>query len=329
MSWLVTGGAGYIGAHVLESLDVAGLEPVAFDNLSTGLRRFVHSHIPFIEGDVLDTDLVERTLREHSVSGVIHLAGYKYAGESVNRPLHAYHQNVEGTRSVLDAMQRAGVRRMVFSSSAAVYGTPNVPIVEESTAEEPTSPYGESKLIGEWMLRDLTRSGSEPPFLHTSLRYFNVVGSRDGRIYDQSAFNLFPRAFRALMRHGTPTIYGTDYETPDGSAVRDYVHVSDIADAHAAAAARLMGNIELLPAYNLGSGSGLSVRQVLSAIRAVTGISFEPAVEPRRHGDPDRIIASGAAAERDLGWSMKHTVTEMVSSAWAAHRSATSARPQD
>ncbi|HET6301876.1 UDP-glucose 4-epimerase GalE [Microbacterium sp.] len=324
MSWLVTGGAGYIGAHVVRALGDAGLSPVVIDDLSSGHEDFVPADVPFVRGSILDRELVERTLRDHGVEGVIHVAGFKYAGVSVQRPLHTYAQNVEGTRIVLEAMAAADVSNIVFSSSAAVYGTPDVDLVTEDTAKRPASPYGESKLIGEWLLRDqaVATAESEHPLRHTSLRYFNVVGSADPEVYDSSPHNLFPLVFEALLDGRTPRINGDDYATPDGTNVRDYVHVHDIALAHVVAAQRLAAGEPLEPAYNLGSGDGLSVRQIMDAMARVTGIDFTPEIGPRRPGDPDRIVASGELAARDLDWRMRHTVDEMVRSGWEARRTA-------
>jgi len=324
MSWLVTGGAGYIGAHVVRALGDAGLSPVVIDDLSSGHEDFVPADVPFVRGSILDRELVERTLRDHGIEGVIHVAGFKYAGVSVQRPLHTYAQNVEGTRVVLEAMAAADVSNIVFSSSAAVYGTPDVDLVTEDTAKRPASPYGESKLIGEWLLRDqaVATAESEHPLRHTSLRYFNVVGSADPEVYDSSPHNLFPLVFEALLDGRTPRINGDDYATPDGTNVRDYVHVHDIALAHVVAAQRLAAGEPLEPAYNLGSGDGLSVRQIMDAMARVTGIDFTPEIGPRRPGDPDRIVASGELAARDLDWRMRHTVDEMVRSGWEARRTA-------
>ncbi|WP_067247947.1 UDP-glucose 4-epimerase GalE [Microbacterium resistens] len=324
MSWLVTGGAGYIGAHVVRALAGAGMKPVVLDDLSSGQASFVPGDVAFVEGSILDRDLVERTLREHGVTGVIHVAGFKYAGVSVQRPLHTYSQNVEGTRVILEAMEAAGVTNMVFSSSAAVFGTPDVPLVVEETEKRPASPYGESKLIGEWLLRDqaVATAGTDRPLRHTSLRYFNVVGSADPTVYDVSPHNLFPIVFEALLAGNTPRINGDDYDTPDGTNVRDYVHVGDIALAHVAAAQRLEAGEPIEAAYNLGSGDGLSVRQIMEAMARVTGIDFVPEIAPRRPGDPDRIVATGELAARDLDWRMRHSVDEMVRSGWEARRSA-------
>jgi UDP-glucose 4-epimerase len=324
MSWLVTGGAGYIGAHIVRALGDAGLSPVVIDDLSSGHEEFVPADVPFVRGSILDRELLERTLRDHGVEGVIHVAGFKYAGVSVQRPLHTYAQNVEGTRIVLEAMEAADVSNIVFSSSAAVYGTPDVDLVTEDTPKRPASPYGESKLIGEWLLRDqaVATAESEHPLRHTSLRYFNVVGSADPDVYDSSPHNLFPLVFEALLDGRTPRINGDDYATPDGTNVRDYVHVHDIALAHVVAAQRLAAGEPIEPAYNLGSGDGLSVRQIMDAMARVTGIDFTPEIGPRRPGDPDRIVASGELAARDLDWRMRHTVDDMVRSGWEARRTA-------
>ncbi len=319
MTWLVTGGAGYIGSHVVSALLEAGIEPVVIDSLSSGHREFVPDGVPFVHGSILDAELVAETLTAHDVAGVIHLAGFKYAGVSVQEPLLTYEQNVTGTAVLLGAMERAGVDKLVFSSSAATYGTPAGDVVTEATATNPESPYGESKLIGEWLIRDQGRARG---LQHTSLRYFNVVGSGSPELYDTSPHNLFPLVLRALTSGQTPRIYGTDYNTPDGTCVRDYVHVADLATSHVAAAQSLAAGLPLERIYNLGSGDGLSVRQIMTAMAQVTGIDFEPEIAPRRAGDPDRIVADGALAARDLDWVMRHSVEDMVASAYAAQRHA-------
>jgi len=326
MSWLVTGGAGYIGAHVVRALAAAGIDPVVVDDLSSGHAEFVPAGVPFVQGTILDRDLLVETMRSHGVEGVIHVAGFKYAGVSVQRPLHTYEQNVEGTRAVLQAMADAGVSRIVFSSSAAVYGTPDAELVTEDLPKNPASPYGESKLIGEWLLRDqgVATAGSDAPLQHTSLRYFNVVGSSDPSVYDTSPHNLFPLVFEALIDGRTPKIFGDDYSTPDGTNVRDYVHVGDIAAAHVVAAQRLSAGLPIEPAYNLGSQNGLSVKQIMDAMARVTGIDFTPEISPRRPGDPDRIVATGELAARDLDWQNRYTVDEMVRTGWEARQAARS-----
>ncbi len=317
MTWLVTGGAGYIGSHIAAALHQAHMDVVVVDDLSTGREQFVPPGVVFARGTILDREFLEDTLERNQVTGVIHVAGFKYAGVSVQRPLHTYEQNVTATLTLLAAMAAADIRRMVFSSSASVYGTPNVDLVTEDTATAPESPYGETKLIGEWLLADQGRAHG---LAHVSLRYFNVVGSGLPYVFDVSPHNLFPLVFDALLAGTSPHINGNDYPTPDGTCVRDYVHVSDIAAAHVAAARRLEAGEPLEPAYNLGSGSGSSVAEIMAAIAEVTGIPFTPHVGPRRAGDPARIVASGALAARDLDWRMRHTLSDMVESAWSARQ---------
>lgn len=317
MAWLVTGGAGYIGSHVVRALQDAELEVVVLDDLSSGHREFVPAEVPFVKASVLDGTTLDELFAAHDIDGVIHLAAYKYAGESVKHPLHTYAQNVTGTATLLAAMERAGTTRIVFSSSAGVYGTPRDERVTEVTVPNPQSPYGESKLIGEWLLAD---QGRATGLTHTSLRYFNVVGSAVPELPDTSPHNLFPLVFRALEEGRSPKIFGDDYPTPDGTAVRDYVHVADLARSHVAAAKRMLAGLPLEPVYNLGSGSGSSVREIMAAMARGTGIDFTPEIAPRRPGDPARIVADGQLAARDLDWAMRHTLDEMVSSAWAAAR---------
>ncbi|KQP97580.1 MULTISPECIES: UDP-glucose 4-epimerase GalE [unclassified Rathayibacter] len=320
MAWLVTGGAGYIGAHVVRAFSEQGIDPVVIDDLSSGHESFVPEGVPFHRGSILDEALLDRVFAEHSIEGVVHVAGFKYAGVSVQRPLHTYEQNVTATMRVLAAMQRAGVSSIVFSSSAAVYGAVDVELVTEGTPKSPESPYGETKLIGEWLLADAGRAHG---VRHSSLRYFNVVGSGYPDVYDTSPHNLFPLVFEALLAGRTPRINGDDYPTPDGTCVRDYIHVADLALAHVAAARRLSAGEPIDPVYNLGSGTGASVGEIMRAIADSTGIDFTPEVAPRRPGDPPRIVASGETAARDLGWEMRHSLAEMVESAWQARSGAT------
>ncbi len=318
MTWLVTGGAGYIGAHIARCLEESGRSVAVLDDLSTGIRDFVGSGTTFHQGSILDPEALRAALTETDgtpITGVIHCAGFKYAGESVKRPLHTYTQNVRGTQHLLEVMAEVGVQRIVFSSSAGVYGTPDVELVTEETATTPESPYGESKLIGEWLLRNVGRVSD---LTHTSLRYFNVVGSGYSDIYDVSPFNLFPVVMKTLTEGGIPKVRGNDYPTPDGSCVRDYVHVQDIALAHVAAAARMENGTPIERVYNLGSGTGASVLEIMSAVAKVTGIAFEPEILDRRPGDPARIVAAGDLARRDLEWDTRHSLEDMVASAWTA-----------
>jgi UDP-glucose 4-epimerase len=315
MTWLVTGGAGYIGAHVVRALKDAGVQPLVIDDLSSGHRGFVPNDVELVRGSILSGELLADVFAQHDVEGVMHIAGFKYAGVSVQRPLHTYAQNVTGTATLLGAMAGAGIDKIVFSSSAAVYGTPDVDLVTESTALHPESPYGESKLIGEWLIAD---QGRAVGLKHTALRYFNVVGSGSDDLYDTSPHNLFPVVFDALLEGRTPRINGNDYPTPDGTCVRDYLHVVDLAHSHVIAAQRLAAGAPLEPVYNLGSGDGASVGEIMHTIAEVTGIDFAPEIAPRRAGDPARIVAAGDLAARDLEWAMRHSLTDMVSSAWSA-----------
>jgi UDP-glucose 4-epimerase len=323
MTWLVTGGAGYIGAHVVRAFAEQGIPTVVVDDLSSGHRSFVPHEVPFYDGNVGDGALLRRIFDQHAVDGVVHLAAFKYAGVSVSRPLHTYTQNVTSMVALLDAMAGHDVTRIVFSSSAAVYGTPETGLVTEANQTRPESPYGKSKLIGEWLLADQARATADSwPLRHTSLRYFNVVGSGYPDLRDTSPHNLFPLVFDALAEGRVPHINGADYPTPDGTCVRDYVHVSDLAISHVAAAQALLADRPLEPVYNLGSGTGLSVREIMDAVARVTGIDFTPEVRERRPGDPAQIVATGELAARDLDWKMRHSVDEMVASAWVARQAA-------
>ncbi len=314
-TWLVTGGAGYIGSHVAQRMLDAGHDVVVLDDLSTGFRSFVPDGAAFFDASITYENAVHGALRDHNVDGVVHIAGLKYAGVSVEEPFRFYRVNVEGTRTLLAAMAAAGVHKLVFSSSCSVYGTPDLEVVDEATPTRPESPYGETKLISEWLIRDAARV---MPLQHTSLRYFNVVGSSHAHLYDASPHNLFPLVFRAIDAGTPPQVFGSDYDTPDGSCVRDYVHVGDLADAHVLAAARLDAGAPLLPVYNIGTGVGLSVIEVIDAIQRVLGVHAPPELAARRPGDPARIIADGRCARDDLGWEARHDIDDMVRGAWDA-----------
>ncbi len=314
MTWMVTGGAGYIGAHIARSFLQAGVGVVVLDDLSRGRREFVPEDVAFVGASILDEDAIAQTFRDHSVTGVVHLAALKYAGVSVDRPLDFYEVNVEGTRRLVKAMVNGGVRNLVFSSSAAIFGTPDVEVVDEDTAKQPESPYGESKLIGEWLIHDVARIAD---LQHCSLRYFNVVGSGDPSVYDVSPYNLFPAVFTAITEGRQPQLNGIDYPTPDGTCVRDYIHVQDVADAHVVVAQALAAGEPLASEYNIGTGSGTSVFQILEAMRDVVP-TLDWDVAERRPGDPARIVTSSERLTSDLGWSAKYDLGDMVRSAWEA-----------
>lgn len=312
--WLVTGGAGYIGAHVVRKLAESGFKTVIVDNLSSGTRSSVPVGAKFYEVDILNTGEMASILNENRCSGVIHLAGFKYAGVSVSRPLHTYRQNVCGTLSILEAMVTSGVRNLVFSSSAGVYGSPGSGSVLESFPTEPDSPYGESKLACELLIKSALRAGL---IKATCLRYFNVAGTGYRGLSDRSPHNLFPKIFDRLRNGEAPLIFGCDYETPDGTCVRDYVHVSDIARAHVMASKALENGSTLKPIYNLGSGSGYSVREVVEAACHVSGRESKIIFEKRREGDPAYIVADASLVKQDLGWVPELTLHDMLNSSWA------------
>jgi len=317
VTWLLTGGAGYIGSHIILAFREAGKEVVVLDDLSTGYRAFVPDDVPLVEGSVTDPAAVARALDDHGVTGVVHLAGWKYAGVSVERPLHFYRENVTGMQVLLEAVVERDIDRFVFSSSSSVYGTPEDEIVgEDAVVGRPESPYGESKLVSEWLLRDV--GVVQPALRHTSLRYFNVVGSGPAHLADRSPHNLFPLVLAAVAEGRPPAVFGTDYATRDGSCIRDYVHVADLADAHVAAASRLDDGLPCAQAYNVGRGEGVSVLEIMDAVRRVTGIAFEPELKERRPGDPARIVGSTERIERDFGWRARRDLDDMVASAWAA-----------
>jgi UDP-glucose 4-epimerase len=326
MTWLVTGGAGYIGAHIVRAMLEAGEPVVALDDLSTGDADRL-GDVPLVLGTVRDGDLVARTLREHRVRGVVHVAAKKQVAESVDRPLYYYEQNVDALRVLLEAVTGAGVESFVFSSSAAVYGAPDVDLVDEQTPCRPVNPYGTTKLVGEWMVADVARATG---LRHANLRYFNVAGTAAPELTDRGLSNLVPMVFERLSRRLPPRIFGGDYDTPDGTCIRDYIHVADIASAHVAAARALVDGRATALTANIGRGEGVSVRDMVRIIRTVSGTAdeqwAEPVVEPRRPGDPARVVAAADVVERALGWRAEFGVEEMVSSAWAGWHSLASER---
>jgi len=316
VSWLVTGGSGYIGAHVVDALSARGEQSVVLDDFSTGEQGRTGDAV-VVEGSILDQDLVRRTIKDNGVRGIIHIAAKKQVGESVADPLKYYRENVVGTIGLLQAAVDTGVESFVFSSSAATYGMPaGLDIVTEDAPTEPLSPYGTSKLIGEWAARDVAAATG---LRVIALRYFNVAGAARAELGDPGVFNLIPMAFERIVAGEAPRIFGDDYDTPDGTCVRDYISVVDIADAHVAALEDLVaGNSAPYRVFNIGRGQGSSVREVLDTVAKVTGNDIEPVVVDRRPGDPARIVASADRIRSELGWTAKHDLDDMVASAWAA-----------
>ncbi len=317
MTWLVTGGAGYIGAHIVSAMREGGQEVVVLDDLSSGdLGRIPGTHV--VQGSVLDAERVARTLRDNDVRGVVHVAAKKQVEESVNRPLYYYRENVEGLRVLLEAATDAGVGSFIFSSSAAVYGSPDVDVVDEDTPCLPVNPYGTTKHVGERMVEEVSAATG---LRYVNLRYFNVAGAGTPELTDRGVSNLVPMVFQRLAQRRAPRIFGDDYATPDGTCIRDFIHVADVASAHVAAAQALAdGRVERLTA-NIGRGEGVSVQEMIATIRRVSGTAGEdwsqPVVEPRRAGDPARVVASADRIRDALGWKARYGVEEMVASAWA------------
>lgn len=313
MRWLVTGGAGYIGGHVVAALRAADLPAVVLDDLTTGSPDRVPADVPLVRASVLDYDAVLAALRDHAITGVLHLAARKAVGESVARPLYYYRENVGGFEVLLRAMRTAGVSRMLLSSSAAVYGNPDAAQVTEDEPMRPLSPYGQTKAVCEWMVAAAHEAHG---LSYVTLRYFNVVGAASPVLADTGVFNLVPLALEAISAGRPPLVFGDDYPTRDGTCVRDYVDVRDLADAHVAAA-RLLER-ECAEVYNVGRGEGFTVKEVLVAIDRAIGSEHPYRVTERRAGDPAAYYATVDKIQKDLGWSARFDLDDMVASAWAA-----------
>ncbi len=321
MRVFVTGGAGYVGSHCVRELVAAGHQVVVYDNLVYGHRKAVPNGVPLVEGDLADGAKLRATLSEGRFEAVMHFAAYAYVGESVERPLVYYRNNLANTLTLLEAMCDLEIRRLVFSSTCATYGEPErVPIVE-SLPRRPINPYGRSKLAVEWMLEDSARAwglGS------CALRYFNACGAaRDGSIGEdhRPETHLIPLVLQvALGQRPKITIFGTDYETPDGTCIRDYIHVEDLASAHRLAIERLeTGRAD---AFNVGTGQGQSVRAIIEAARRVTGRAIAVEEGPRRPGDPPVLVADAGRVRKAFGWEPVYVdVGEIVASAWRWHES--------
>jgi UDP-glucose 4-epimerase len=314
VTWLITGGAGYIGAHVVRAFLAAGVRVVVLDDLSSGRSERVPEGVPLVVAAMSDRDALRRVLREHHVAGAVHLAGRKQVAESVALPLFYYRENVGGCESLLQAMLDVGVHRLVFSSSAAVYGVPGCGTVTESSPVEPVNPYGTTKLVCERMISDVGNTGALD---WVALRYFNVAGAAAPALGDPGASNLIPMIFDALSRGRPPTIFGADYPTPDGTCVRDFIHVGDLADAHLCAVRALQGGLSAA-VYNVGRGRGASVREVIDLVAEVTGQHLAPCLAPRRPGDPPSVVADATRITAELGWRPDKDLGDMVGSAWAS-----------
>ena len=313
MNVLITGGAGYIGSHVGRLLTEAGHSVVSVDDFSTGISdRVQHeSYELALENPDAEKELA-RILKTHHIETVIHFAARKQVGESVQKPELYFQSNVGGLLNLLNAMKTVGVKKLVFSSSAAVYGMPDVEQVTEQSSTHPINPYGQTKLVGEWMIDNAKVWGLSA----VSLRYFNVAGTGWPDLADKQALNLIPIAI-SKIRDGEPvSVFGDDYQTEDGSCIRDYIHVMDLARAHIDAIPQLKnpGN----EVFNVGTGEGSSVFEVLNELKKVSGIDFELSVTNRRAGDPPKLIASSEKIQKALGWKAEFGLEEIVQTAWSS-----------
>ena len=303
---LVTGGAGYIGSHTSRQLIGAGYSVTVVDNLYSGHRWAIPDEATFIEGDVGDHPLMESVLKERKINAVVHFAGHIVVPESVSDPLKYYSNNALNSGRLIAACQEAGVEHFVFSSTAATYGAPQVISIDEQVRTEPINPYGRTKLITEWMLEDIAHAANRSPFRYIALRYFNVAGASLDTTLGQAtpeATHLIKVACEAATgQRESITIFGTDYETDDGTCIRDYIHVEDLAGAHLNALTWLLkgGDSQVL---NCGYGHGYSVREVIETVKAVSGVDFEVVEGSRRAGDPPELIADSSRIRERLGWT--------------------------
>ena len=310
---LVTGGAGYIGAHVAAELLKSGYSIRIYDDFSNGLHRRVDGKFrDIVDGDMLDR--VKLLAALDGIDAVIHLAAKKSVEESVKDPLKYYENNVGGTLNLLGAMAAKGVKQLVYSSSAAVYSPNDKEAVVEDDPTAPLSPYGASKLLAEQLISSV---GSAEQISNISLRYFNVIGSNIAEFGDNSKDNLVPKVFLALKNGKRPQIYGSDYPTPDGTCIRDYIHVQDLALAHLAALKKVESGY-ISQVYNVGSGKGYSVKEMMDQISKSLGRDINPEVSQARAGDSPKLIASIDKIKEQLGWSPKASLEEMIDSAWQA-----------
>ncbi|MDO4558575.1 MAG: UDP-glucose 4-epimerase GalE [Planctomycetia bacterium] len=317
MHILVTGGAGYIGSHATKMLVEAGHQVTVVDNLSKGYRDAVHPAADFHLADIADTETIAKILRDRQIEGIMHFAALIEVGESVREPIRYYNNNTGGAIRLLSAAAQAGVKKFVFSSTAAVYGEPDTVPITESNRKSPINPYGTSKWFVERILSD--HAAADPDFAYSIFRYFNVAGaSTDGSLGErhQPESHLIPIVLQAAMgKRPQITVFGTDYPTPDGTCIRDYIHVEDLCDAHIRVMQQLRAGDRRV--YNLGIGHGYSVREVLESAQRVVGHPIPTAIGERRPGDPARLYADSTLAQKELGWTPRHTdLDEIIGTAW-------------
>ncbi len=318
---LVTGGAGYIGSHTVRELRERGMDVVVYDNLSTGHIESI-GDTPFVKGDLFDVELLKKTFRDYNVDSVIHFAAYSLVGESMTNPAKYYHNNVAGTLSLLDAMIAENVKYLVFSSSAATYGDCGDGLITEESPQNPTSVYGQTKLMMEQFMQDYDKAYG---MKYVALRYFNAAGAHvSGEIGEahNPESHLIPIILQvANGKRDHIGIFGDDYPTPDGTCIRDYIHITDLADAHIKALEYLKNGGKSTH-YNLGNGNGFSVKEVIDTVEKVTGIAIKREITERRPGDPASLVASSDKIKRELNWKPRFdTLDAIVESAWKWHHS--------
>ena len=317
MNVLVTGGAGYIGSHVVRLLKERGDKVVVVDNMSSGIASRIEG-IELIKLDLAAPEAVDTlisAIERHKISSVIHFAARKQVGESVAKPEWYFEQNIGGMANLLTAMRATGVDRLVFSSSAATYGMPDVDMVREDALCQPINPYGQTKLVGEWMVANAARAWN---LRGTNLRYFNVAGAGWPDLADTAVMNLVPIVFNALANGQKPVVFGNEYPTPDGSCIRDYVHVLDLAEAHLAALEYLDRDDRPYDTFNVGTGTGSSVLEVMEEVKKVSGANFEFDIQAGRAGDPPALCADVSRIKDTLGWTAKRDLSEIIQTAWDA-----------
>ncbi len=317
---LVVGGAGYIGSHFVKEL-VKDYDVVVLDNLSTGHRLAVDAKAIFIQGDLGDSTIVQRIFDTYKIEAVIHFAAFSLVGESVIDPMKYYENNVAATLNLLKAMKRNQINKFIFSSTAATYGMPTVDIIDEKTPTNPINPYGQSKLMVEQMLADFAQSYQ---MKYIVLRYFNAAGAHETAEIGEShnpETHLIPIILQHLGgQRDSISVFGTDYDTPDGTCIRDYIHVTDLAKAHLLALEALLSSTIETATYNLGNGNGYSVKQIIETCELVTGKKANVQYAERRAGDPAKLVANAGKVYAELGWKAQLDIQDIIKSAWTWHK---------
>ncbi|MCM3705704.1 UDP-glucose 4-epimerase GalE [Cytobacillus firmus] len=316
---LIVGGAGYIGSHLVKEL-VKSEKVIVLDNLTTGSRSLVDSRVDFIEGNLGDENLLNKIFTQYPIKAVMHFAASSLVGESVSNPFKYYKNNVSETLTLLNSMVEHNVKNFIFSSTAATYGIPNMDFIDEEHSSNPINPYGRSKLMVEKILQDFSIAYG---LNYVVLRYFNAAGAHEsaeiGESHDPET-HLIPIVLQHLLgQRDKITVYGNDYDTPDGTCIRDYIHVTDLANAHIKALNALLTELKKTATYNLGNGKGYSVKEIIETCEKITGIKAKVEYGDRRAGDPSRLVASSNKIYKELGWRAEMDLEKIIESAWKWH----------